>query len=69
MILLSLYIISLYGYYKARDEFAEGMAVVGFFVFVVAMFFWIGEWLSIFTFIIVIAIAIIGVLAFLVGKD
>ena len=69
MILISLYSIALYGYYKATHNIGEGMAVVGFFVFVVALFFWVGEWLSVFTFVIAIAVAIIGVLAFLVGRD
>ena len=69
MILLSLYSIALYTYYKSTQNIGEGMAVVGFFVFVVALFFWIGEWLSVYSFVIVIAMAIIGVLAFLMGRE
>lgn len=65
MILLSLYIITIYGYYKAKDRLAEGIAIAGYFVFVVALFFWIGGWLSVWVFVIVIALAIIGTLALL----
>lgn len=67
MILISLYTISLYAYYKATDRFAEGMAVVGFFVFVVSLLFFMGGILSVWVFIIVIAIAIMGVIALLIN--
>lgn len=67
MVLFSLYAISLIAYYKARDKFAEAMAVSGYFVVIVALFFWVGTWLPIYVLIIAIALAIIGTLALLLS--
>lgn len=65
MVVLSLYAISIIGYYKATGEMAASFGVSGFFVFVVALFFWIAGFLPVYAFIISIALAFIGLLAIL----
>jgi hypothetical protein len=69
MILLTLYIIVLYGFYKVNGDFAGGMAVSGFFVFIIALLFWLGNFLSTITFSIVIAMTILGVLVLLLNRN
>lgn len=69
MVVLSLYVIVIIGYYKASQDLAQAFAVSGFFVFVVSLFFWIGGWLSVWAFIIGIAVAIIGAMALLLSKS
>lgn len=66
MTLIGLYILILYGYYKATDEFAAGLAIAGFVTFVVSLLFWLGSFISGITFTIVIAMAIIGFVVLLV---
>lgn len=67
MLLLSVYAITIIGYYKARDNLAEALAVAGFFVFIIALFFWLGTWLPVYILIISIALSIIGVLVLLIS--
>lgn len=69
MILIAFYSLILYGYYKATDEFAGGMAIAGFVTFVVALFFWAGAFLSGVTLTIVIAVMIMGVISLLVASN
>lgn len=64
--LISLYLIIIYGYYKATDEFAGAMAIAGFATFVIALLFWLGNFVSGITLTITIAMAIIGVVILLV---
>lgn len=63
MVMLSLYAISIIAYYKSTGEMAASFSVSGFFVFVVALFFWIAGFLPVYAFIISIALALIGLLA------
>ena len=69
MLIISLYIIVLVGFYKATNDFAGGMAVSGFFVFIISLLFWLAEFINAITFSIVIAMAIVGVLVLLINRN
>lgn len=69
MILISVYVITLMGFYKAKDDFTGAMAVAGFGTFVVALLFWLGGMVAGIPFGIVIAVAIIGVVVLLMDQQ
>lgn len=60
MILIAIYLIFASGFYLARRDIAGAMAVAGFVTFVISTLFWIAQIISATTFIIVIAVAIVG---------
>lgn len=62
MLLLAVYLITVIGIYKTTNDIAQGIAVAGFFTFVVALLLWIGNVIPGFALGITIAVAIIGVL-------
>ena len=66
MILIGIYFLILYGYYKATDELAAGMAIAGFVTFVVCLLFWIAGFVSGWTLIITISVLIVGVMSLLI---
>lgn len=68
MILLSIYIIAVAGYYKSSDDFSGALAIAGFGTFIISLLFWMGGFVSGVTFGIVIGIAIIGVLVLLMDN-
>jgi len=68
LILLAVYVIIIVGYYKARDDFAGGLAVGGFGVFVVALLFWLGGFVSGITLGFAIGLALIGVIVILIDN-
>jgi len=68
LLLIAIYVIVLMGFYKAQDDFRGAMAVAGFGTFVVSLLFWIGGMISGFSFGIVIAIAILGVLVLMMDQ-
>jgi len=68
-ILLSLYLISLSIYYKINHDFTGGMALAGFLTFIVSLFFWLGDFLSVYIFIIVITMTIIGIVAMVIDQN
>lgn len=63
MILIAIYLISLMGFAKARDDFAGGLAVSGFVTFIVALLFWLGGFINGIILGIVTAMAILGIVA------
>jgi len=67
--LIALYIIVLVGFYKASGDFAGGMAVSGFFVFIISLLLWLSAVVNDITFGIVIAMTIIGVLVLLINRN
>lgn len=69
LILISIYVIVLMGFYKAKEDFTGAMAVAGFGVFVLALLFWLGGMVSGVTLGISIAMAIIGVVVLLMDKQ
>ncbi len=46
MFLLGIYVIILMGFYKAKDDFSGAMAVAGYGTFVISLFFWVGGFIS-----------------------
>lgn len=68
MLLLGIYIIILIGFYKAREDFAGAMAVAGFGVFVVALLFWVANFVNGITLAMSIGLALIGVIVLLTNK-
>lgn len=69
MLLISVYVIFLIGFYKAKDDFQGGLAIAGYGTFVMALFFWIGGFISGWAFGISIALAVIGTLVLLLDGD
>lgn len=68
MLMLTIYIISLIVSYKSNDDFVGGMAVGGFAIFVIGLFFWLGDFLSPVWFGVCIAVMILGVTALIFDK-
>jgi len=68
MTLISIYLVLLSSYYLAKRDLTGGLAISGFATFIIALLFWLSGWLSIYIFLIVIAIAIIGVLALMLDN-
>lgn len=62
LFMIGIFIIVLIGYYKAKDDFAGAFAVAGFGAFVVGLLFWLGGFVSGWTFAIVIGVALLGVI-------
>lgn len=69
MMLITIWIIILIGYYKARDDFGGAMGVAGFVTFVIGLLFWLGGFVSGVTLSIVIGMAIIGIIATIVERQ
>ena len=69
MILFGIWIIVLIGYYKAKDDFAGAMAVAGWGTFVVGLLFWLGGFITGWTFSVVVAMALVGVIIILVDNS
>jgi len=69
MFLLAIYFIILIGSYKAKEDFKGAMAVAGYGTFVVALFFWIGGFVSGITFGMAVAGAILGTMVLLLDNN
>jgi membrane-bound ClpP family serine protease len=69
LFLIGIYVLILIGFYKARNDFTGALAVAGYGTFVIALFFWIGGFISGFALGWVIAIAIIGTILLFVEND
>lgn len=69
MIILGVYVLILIGYYKARDDFKGAMAVAGYGAFVLSLLFWVGGFVSGWTFAITIGLAILGTFILLMDND
>ena len=63
MILITIYLLVVYTYYKTTDEAGAAMAADGFVTFIVSLLFWLSGFVATSTFIIVIAFMIVGVVA------
>jgi hypothetical protein len=68
LILLAIYVIILIGFYKSNNDFAGGMAVAGFGVFVMALLFWAGGFVNAITLGIAIGLALLGIIVLLMNK-
>jgi hypothetical protein len=68
MILISIWVIVLMGYYKAKEDFKGAFAIAGYGTFMVALLFWVGGFVSGITLGITIAFAIIGTLVLLLDQ-
>jgi hypothetical protein len=60
-LLITIYVIFVMGYYRAKNDFMGGIAIAGFATFIVALFLRIGGVISGVTFGIVIGVAIVGI--------
>jgi hypothetical protein len=69
LLLLAIFIIVLLGFYKAKDDFRGAMAVSGYATLVVAIFFWIGGFVSSTVFAISLGVAILGTLFLLLDNN
>jgi hypothetical protein len=68
MLLISLWVIILIGYYKAMNDFKGAFAVSSYGTFVVALLLWVGGFVSGVVLSITIAFAIIGTLVLLLDQ-
>lgn len=68
LLLVSIYLIMLVGFYKAKGDFSGAMAVAGFGTFIVSLLFWVGGLITGITFGFAIAMAIIGVIVLLLDN-
>lgn len=68
MLLIAIWVIVLMGFYKAKGDFVGALAVAGFSVFVVALLFWLGGFVSGWALAIAIAIMLVGVVVLLVDN-
>ena len=61
LILIAIYIIIMMTVYNYKRDFVEGMAVAGFFTFLIALLFYLADFISGVTLVFVIAITIVSV--------
>jgi hypothetical protein len=57
------------GFYKAQNDFKGALAVAGYGTSVVALFFWLGGFVSGIAFGVVIAVTIVGTMALLMDNN
>lgn len=69
MLLISIYVIFLMGYYRSQDDFAGGMAVAGSVLFIMGLFFFIAGLITWIIFGYTIAAAIIGFVVLIVDRQ
>lgn len=67
MILIAIYVIVLMGIYNSKRDFMMAMAISGFFTFIIALLFWVGDFISGTTLIFVIVVAVAGFVATFLG--
>jgi CHASE2 domain-containing sensor protein len=68
MLMISVYVIFLVGYYKAKNDFGGALAIAGFVTFVVGLLFWLGGWIPNSAMAVTLAVGIIGVVVILFDK-
>lgn len=68
MLLFSVYIIILWGFFKKEGDFIGGLAVAGFIVTLAALIMWIGGWVTWVTFGICLGLLVIGAAAVLIDN-
>jgi hypothetical protein len=68
MLLISIYVIALMGYYRSQSDFARGMGVAGAIVFIMGLFFFIAGMVNWIIFGITIAAAIIGFVVLVIDR-
>lgn len=69
MFLVSIYVIILIGFYKAKEDFKGALAVAGYGTFVVGLLFWIGGFISGWAMGLALGSALIGTLVLLLDSD
>jgi hypothetical protein len=69
MFLIAIYFIILIGFYKAKEDFKGALAVAGYGIFVVALLFWIGGFVSGWALSIALGLAIMGTIVLLMDNN
>lgn len=69
MLLIGIYAIFVAGFYFSKKDIFGGFAVGGFATFTIALLFWVSEIINSTTFLIVIAIAIMGFASLWIGGE
>ena len=69
LFIVAIYVIVLIGFYKAKEDFKGALAVAGYSTFVVALLFWIGQFISGITLGITIAGALLGTIVLLLDNN
>ena len=67
-LLLTLYIIFLWGVYKANKDFVSALAIAGFTNVIIGLIMWIGGWVTWPTFAVCVGLSIIGAAAVLIDN-
>lgn len=68
ILLMAIYAIIAFSYYKTSGDFSGAMASAGFVTFIVGLLFWMGGFVTGWALSITVAILIIGVIAILMDK-
>ena len=68
MLLISLYVISLMGFYRSQDDFGGAMAVAGVIVFIFGLFFFIAGMITWIVFGITIGMMVVGIVALIIDR-
>jgi hypothetical protein len=69
MMLISIYVICLMGYYRSQEDFAGGMAVGGIVTFIMGLFFFISGLMTWIIFGFTIAGAVIGFVVLIIERN
>lgn len=69
MLLISIYVIFLMGYYRSQEDFTGGMAVAGAVSFIAGLFFFVGDLITWVIFGYTIAAVIIGTVVLVVDRQ
>ena len=68
MLLFSLYIIILWGSYKASDDILSDFAIASWSVMIIGLIMWIGSWVTWVTFAVCVGLAIVSAAAVLINN-
>jgi len=69
LLMIAIWVITLIGVYKAKDDFKGALAVAGYVTFVVGLLFWVGGFISGWAFGGAVAIAVIGTLVLVLDRE
>lgn len=67
-LLFSVYIIILWGFYKAKGDLVSGFAVAGFTTTIIALIMWIGGWVTWITFGVCVGLTLIAAAILLIDQ-
>jgi riboflavin transporter FmnP len=67
MILIAIFVITLMGIYNSKRDFIMGLVIAGFFTFIIAVLFWLADFISGWTLVFVAVISIVCFILTFIG--